>query len=337
MGYGPDFFRNVVSRWIEAKWLPGGGRIMEFGAQEFHGNLEHARASIREFLEAQGVDEATIDKVIPVTRGPKVADVYAALGIDYMSIDVDSSLGSNFFDLNTFAPPVEWRGNFDLVNNEGTIEHLINPINGFHVAHELLRVGGVAIHSMPLSAGWGDHGYVHPTIRFYIYLHAANNYEILDADILVDETPLDFVDARFKIRNRHNGRVIENAADVKLTNAWIRIALKKTKAARFRIPSDHLDIDRPDDVTKVLQDNFSTYSRSRLNGNRSPDLAEEEFERQLELQRRSHEQAKLLQEREHAHAEALARLNRDRSHEDASLLQEREHAHAQLLAKLYGH
>jgi hypothetical protein len=79
--------------------------------------------------------------------------IYAALGIEYLAIDVDGACGSTFFDLNTFAAPAAWCSAFDFVNNEGTIEHLANPINGFHVAHDIAKVGAVIRHNFPL-VGW---------------------------------------------------------------------------------------------------------------------------------------------------------------------------------------
>jgi len=69
-------------------------------------------------------------------------------------------------NIDGIVPP-DWVGAFDMANNEGTIEHLINPINGFQVAHELLKPGGVARHSMPLTGCW-DHGLFHPTSSFYL-------------------------------------------------------------------------------------------------------------------------------------------------------------------------
>ena len=131
MGYSPLYFPCHVQGWLEAGWLKPGQALMDFGAQEFDsGPCDGA------FLRTHGLpDNATI------------REVYEKLGIKYHSIDVDGAHGSTFFDLNSQAPPADWLGAFDFVNNEGTIEHLVNPINGFQVAHEMTKVGGVIRHS----------------------------------------------------------------------------------------------------------------------------------------------------------------------------------------------
>jgi SAM-dependent methyltransferase len=115
-----------------------------------------------------------------------IANTYRALGVDYTSIDVDGQHGSTFFDLNTFALPPDWMGAFDMANNEGTIEHLINPINGFQVTHELLKPGGVARHSIPLS-GHSEHGLLYPTRKFYDLLLRENGYEAIESRTEGDE------------------------------------------------------------------------------------------------------------------------------------------------------
>jgi hypothetical protein len=74
---------------------------------------------------------------------PDGSSLGIACGVQYSAIDVDGAHGSSFLDLNTSEPPLYWRNVFDFINNEGTIEHLVNPINGFLVAHEMVKVGGV--------------------------------------------------------------------------------------------------------------------------------------------------------------------------------------------------
>jgi SAM-dependent methyltransferase len=266
MGYGPEYFAGAVSNWIENKWLPLHGRIVEFGAQEFYCDQDEARGATEKFLRARGISDEAIRMALPKGEPVAVSKVYRALGIDYLAIDVDRAFGSQFYDLNTFAPAPNWRGAFDLVNNEGTIEHLINPINGFQVAHELLKVDGVAIHSMPLT-GWIDHGLTYPTIKFYAELIGTNRYEMLRGEILISQSPLDFADARFVLRDRDNGRTLEDVGHLKLTNAWIRLTVRKTNDAEFRIPFDHLLVDRPQELGRQLADNHAAYSRTQLTEN----------------------------------------------------------------------
>lgn len=157
MGYNADYFSTRVASWLNQGWLFPGARLIDFGAQEFYCDPQAAREHTRAFLLARGKTPGEADAVVGRDGTILVAEVYRALGVDYVAIDVDEAHGSTFFDLNTFAPPSEWIGAFDMVNNEGTIEHLINPINGFQVTHELLKPGGVAHHSVPLT-GCREHG-----------------------------------------------------------------------------------------------------------------------------------------------------------------------------------
>jgi hypothetical protein len=133
-------------------------------------------AEIGVFLREQRISQDAIDDLL--RNGPKVASIYDAFGVNYTAIDVDSAHGSKFFDLNTSESPIYWRNTFNFVNNEGTIEHLVNPINGFLVAHETVKVGGVVRHSLPLI-GWRDHGFLCPTTKFYAHLVGVNGYEPL--------------------------------------------------------------------------------------------------------------------------------------------------------------
>jgi SAM-dependent methyltransferase len=135
MAHAETHFSSHVRVWQSRGWLPPGGRLIDLGAQEFAGD----RRMICADLATLGIKIDTV---------PRVAEVYRALGIDYVAIDVDGFPGSVFFDLNAQAPPPNWLHAFDFVNNEGTIEHLVNPLNALHVAHDIVKVGGVVYHSV---------------------------------------------------------------------------------------------------------------------------------------------------------------------------------------------
>jgi hypothetical protein len=267
-------------------------RLIEFGGQEFYCDQEEARRLTARFLRQRGVAEARIAAAIGGNEKLSVPSIYRALDIDHSSIDVDDKHGALFFDLNAFAPPVEWRAAFDFVNNEGTIEHLINPINGFQVAHELLKVYGVARHSMPLT-GHRDHGFVYPTIKFYGHLLGQNSYELLRATISVGQSPLDFIDSRFRVV-RQDGTPVTD--DIQMTDAWLTLIYRKTQPAEFRVPYDHLLVDDPSALGERLSDTFSAFSRKRLTASHKRDPAGDRFEQEAELQRRQHvHEARLAQ------------------------------------------
>lgn len=226
MGYSRDYFTTWVKDWIDRGWLAPGHRLIDFGAQEFDGPAS-------------------------------VAEMYATLGINYASIDVDGARGSTFFDLNTFAVPHEWMGAFDFVNDEGTVEHLVNPINCFHVAHDMAKIGGVIRHSFPLI-GWREHGFFYPTTKLCAQLVGDNGYELLEAIAShTGQTP--FADAFFKL----------DRATPAVTDLWAFLTYRKTSNRPFVIPVDHVGGPSAARTKVVLRENYDRMTNHRDPGDRS--------------------------------------------------------------------
>jgi len=253
VGYAAEYFPAHVAKWLDRGWLFAGARLIDFGAQEFYGDPQAAREHTRAFLLARGKCPAEIEAAVGRSGTFPVAGVYRALGIDYVAIDVDGAYGSTFFDLNTFAPPPEWTGAFDMVNNEGTIEHLINPINGFQVTHELLKPGGVARHSAPLTGCW-DHGLFHPTSGFYLALLNENRYELLEGR--ADARPArPWDDQLFKLAQPRD-----------TVDMWGSIIYRKQIDEAFRPPADHLLTARAAAIASRLAADWATFSARRFHG-----------------------------------------------------------------------
>jgi SAM-dependent methyltransferase len=253
VGYAADYFSAHVARWLDEGWLFPGARLIEFGAQEFYCDPQSARDQTRAFLATRGKSPAEIDAAIGRSGTILVADVYRALGIDYTAIDVDGAYGSTFFDLNTFAPPPEWRGTFDMVNNQGTIEHLINPINGFQVTHELLKPGGVARHNVPLTGCW-DHGLFHPTSGFFLAMVNENRYELLEA--LADAGPT----------RPWDGQLFKLAEPCDILDLWGVIIYRKQIDEAFRPPADHLFTPHAGAIASRLAADWAAFSARRFHG-----------------------------------------------------------------------
>lgn len=103
--------------------------------------------------------------------------LFRVLGYDiYRSVDLFDTRADWQIDLNDPAVIPE---KFDLVTNGGTGEHIFNIAAMFKFVHDVLRPGGIALHSMP-ALGEFDHGFwnVHPSL--YFDLAAANDYIIED-------------------------------------------------------------------------------------------------------------------------------------------------------------
>jgi SAM-dependent methyltransferase len=253
VGYSAEYFSSHVARWLDRGWLFAGARLIEFGAQEFYCDAEAAREKTRAFLLARGKGPAEIVEAVGRRGKFPVANVYRALGIDYCAIDVDAAHGSIFFDLNTYAAPADWLGAFDMVNNEGTIEHLINPVNGFQVAHELLKPGGVARHSAPLT-GCADHGMFHPTSGFYLGMLNENRYELLEARAEVQSV------------RPWAGDLFELPGGTEIADLWGAIVYRKQIDGPFRPPADHLQTVAAASIAARLAADWAAFSAHRFNG-----------------------------------------------------------------------
>jgi SAM-dependent methyltransferase len=253
MGYGIPTLRSLA-RWIEHGWIGPGCRIIEFGAQEFYGDVGANRVAARDFLGAHGKDKAEIATILGSDGQPTVSAIYRAIGIDYTSIDVGRVYGSIYFDLNTFCVPQSWLGSFDFVHNQGTIEHLVNPINGFHVAHDMVKPGGVIRHSGPLT-GKTDHGFVYCTTKFYTHLQSANGYEVLSAEVWLQE-PTPFADPLFR----------DAPGGLQIQNVGFEFIVRKTKDQAFVFPADHPFHGDGDAIGEQLNVNMGCYAGRRLSG-----------------------------------------------------------------------
>jgi hypothetical protein len=258
MAYNHAYFRFQVQAWLDAGWLKPGHKLIEFGSQEFHSDLEETRREIATFLGKHGLAPTVIEGVLG-TGFPQIHLIFGMLGIEYSSIDVDGARGSAFFDLNTFATPPEWQGVFDFVNDEGTIEHLVNPINGFHVAHEMAKVGGIIRHSFPLI-GWREHGFFYPTTKFCAHLAGDNAYEILRARVLLNEHTR-FEDVFFKDVFDETWSPI---APPKVTNMWADLVYRKTSDRPFVIPVDHVDGPEAQKARRLLIGHYDRVAKSRI-------------------------------------------------------------------------
>lgn len=100
-----------------------------------------------------------------------------------LAVDVDGREGAEIvFDLNLPLPP-ELHDRFDVVYNNGTLEHLFNVPMALDNIFKFLRVGGTVIHSC-LMNNEVEHGFYQfsPTL-FYDY-YANNNWSVLDCFIV---------------------------------------------------------------------------------------------------------------------------------------------------------
>lgn len=171
MGYGVH-----TAAWILTH-LPRGGRLLELGAQQFHGR---SAAAARELW------------------GSPIHHDYVGLwwrdgGYDYRAIDmavdpkmfhvepINLNMVAAGWPLDLFhcspEPPQA-----HVVTNFGTTEHILDQENVFRFIHEITMVGGWMLHSAP-SPNYPqteEHGFFRYTRRFFEELCMVNGYRVTE-------------------------------------------------------------------------------------------------------------------------------------------------------------
>lgn len=164
-------------------------RVLDIGSQNLHGA---SVAQILVFLRAHHPrfdKDAMLDYARALSLGADVhpefgglngawlGDLLERIGIDYLSYDIFNGFKTQIFDLNVEELPPSLRGQFDLVLNCGTTEHVLNQFNSFRVIHDAVKVGGLIYHALPMT-GYLDHGYFNYNPRLFFDLATANQYAI---------------------------------------------------------------------------------------------------------------------------------------------------------------
>lgn len=172
----------------EAAKRPFRGSVATLGRQHIYFSLDDLRGwAARDGIPlASGVPVQPHRELHLAERG-WVSDetVLASLGFErIVRIDV-----SNYeevevlFDLNAPETPPELCGQFDVILNLGTLEHVFHIPNALAHLHRMLRPGGRIVHLFP-SANCLDHGFVCVSPTFVTDYYAANRYRIHEVSLL---------------------------------------------------------------------------------------------------------------------------------------------------------
>jgi SAM-dependent methyltransferase len=149
--------------------LPQGGSLLEIGEANWYGDLEpDFPCDLKGDLH--DIAKAFYDATFAPSR--------------LMAIDWNGTPSALRVDLNDGHATAEAvrDGDFDVVINHGTAEHIFNIAQVFRTMHDACADGGLMVHDAPFT-GWIDHGFycLQPTL-FYD-LAAANNYEVVKVAI----------------------------------------------------------------------------------------------------------------------------------------------------------
>lgn len=140
--------------------------------------------ALRQLLEKYGFDR----HVGPGCHdGDSVSDetlFFQSIGFDSAeSIDIsDDESPTHLLDLNSGTLPHFLEKRYDLVYNNGTLEHIFNIPHALKNMSDMLREGGCVMHAIPIN-NMVDHGFyqLSPGLIFDYYI--ANGFDILESHI----------------------------------------------------------------------------------------------------------------------------------------------------------
>lgn len=161
--------------------LPRRASVLELGRQEIWIDREPMRLVAGRHLDPAGCDRAMaaiFADGAPRPRADAQEALYSVFGAgSYRALDFGDPSADYRADLNHPLP--RGIGQFDVVANFGTTEHVFNIGQSFANIHRLLKPGGLQLHTLQ-SYGYIDHGFynVHPCA--YVDLARANHYEVVD-------------------------------------------------------------------------------------------------------------------------------------------------------------
>jgi len=183
MGAGAKTLSRIVDL-VERGLLPPRGRIVELGAQNL--DCVAQQQDVRwflEFFERQGTLDRPLAEFRPAdvaafADGGYLGALLKTVGFGYLALDLFAAPDTRLFDLNLQLVPDELRGQFDLVTNLGTTEHVLNQLLCMQTMHDLAKQGGVIYHDLPVG-GYFNHGYFKYTPVFFQDIADSNSYEIV--------------------------------------------------------------------------------------------------------------------------------------------------------------
>jgi hypothetical protein len=177
MGLGPAAVKLYLELW-QRKILDNLESVMEMGSQSLH----IPKAELEELVTAAGVPGYN-EKAFPDYSDPSgllfcsSRPFYELLGArQYRCIDLGKQYGAIPHDLNQPFTDESLFGQFDLVTDHGTNEHVFNIAETYRTMHRMCKSGGIIVIEQAL---YGGNGYYNFDLSFFEGMAAANNYSIL--------------------------------------------------------------------------------------------------------------------------------------------------------------
>jgi hypothetical protein len=245
MGLSAGFLRELLAL-KQRGLIEGTRRVVEIGAQQLSNEFLRSDGLLDELF--QRFEKLRPDLGVPIKtavvegielmhdHNPSSRDFWRALGLEYKSVEYDGHRDSIAIDLNKDDVPVEMRGQYDLVVNSGTSEHVANQGQCFRVIHDLCKVGGLMIHEVP-GGGLLNHGLVNYNPKFFWHLCRDNNYVPIALRVAVhgaDPIP----DNVFDSNVRYSNGIEVELRGVLVPNISVFAIVRKISGDAFQIPLD---------------------------------------------------------------------------------------------------
>lgn len=164
---------------LKAKgFWPESGDLLELGPQDITTTESVVRSAFSGFVDSPRLDQAMPDIFKNGRpRGNSQRILYGLLGNkSYKSADLFDKRADFSIDLNGDNRSF---GEFDIVTNFGTSEHIFNIGTSFKISDRLTKENGLLLFVLP-AFGHINHGFynIHPTL--YFDFSRENNYKIED-------------------------------------------------------------------------------------------------------------------------------------------------------------
>jgi hypothetical protein len=172
------FTLGIYSQLFDDGHLSPGDQLMDIGCQvlECKGIEDRVEEFVRKIDSKHQLGKELLIKLSD--NGP-AGRLWELLGYHYHCLDLQGGYNACQVDLNFDCCPEEFIGQFQLVSNLGTTEHIINQANCFKMIHDMTRTGGIMFHLLPLGLNF-SHGFISYTPQFFKELAKINRYRVID-------------------------------------------------------------------------------------------------------------------------------------------------------------